>query len=156
MEKIFDKAKGKLSDLSSKGANLLEKEVLQNIKDASIDKINAAWQQIESASAVFQKSGYSVTEIIINLGLSPTLTIELDQIENINDEMEEALLEEYKGKTFLYTILIAIFKANAIQKSINSVQYKFVGLTIGLGLTPNIDMKFKKVDGVGMGSQEGV
>lgn len=117
MEKIFESAKGKLSDLSSKGANLLEKEVLQNIKDASIDKINAAWQQIESASAVFQKSGYSVTEIIINLGLPPTLTIELDQIENINNEMEEALLEEYKGKTFLYTILIAIFKANAIQKA---------------------------------------
>ncbi len=79
------------------------------------------------------------------MALPPTISISLDQVENISDEEEEKLLEENKDKTFVYAILVALFKANAIQKSINSVQYKFNGLSIGLGLTPSMEMKFGKV-----------
>ncbi len=145
MENILDTAKEKLSAISDNIHNLLNTEVIAGLKDYGIEKINETWAQIESSSAIFQKTGYSITAINIDLSIPPSITLELDQIENISDDEEEKLLEENKDKQLIYLVLVALFKANAIQKSINSVQYKFSGLTIGMGLTPNIEMKFKKI-----------
>ncbi len=152
MENILDSAKEKLTEItgtitgiSENITSLLKKEVIDNLKDYGIEKVNEAWTQIESSTEVFARTGYSITAININVAIPPTITLSLDQTENITDEEEEKLLNENKDKTFVYSILVALFKANAIQKSINSVQYKFSGLSIGLGLSPSIDMKFKKV-----------
>lgn len=152
MEKIIETAKEKLNELtesvtgiSENITGLLKKEVIDNLKDYGLEKINDAWSQIESSTELFARTGYSITAINIHVALPPTISISLDQVENISDEEEEKLLEENKDKTFVYAILVALFKANAIQKSINSVQYKFNGLSIGLGLTPSMEMKFGKV-----------
>jgi hypothetical protein len=152
MENILDSAKEKITEItgtingiSENITSLLKKEVVDNLKDYGIEKVNEAWTQIESSTEVFARTGYSITAININVAIPPTITLSLDQTENITDEEEEKLLNENKDKTFVYSILVALFKANAIQKSINSVQYKFSGLSIGLGLSPSIDMKFKKV-----------
>ncbi len=146
MDNIFESAKGKLSKLSENATNLINRDVLGSLKEYGIDKINEAWSQIENSSEVFQRTGYSITEIAVNLAIPPTFELSLDQERNISDEEEEKLLVENKDKAILYAILVALFKANAVQKSINSVQYKFSGLTIGLGLSPSIDMKFKKIN----------
>ncbi|HOZ50996.1 MAG TPA: hypothetical protein PLU17_04010 [Chitinophagaceae bacterium] len=145
MDKIIESAKEKLADLTQSATSLFNKDVVGVIKDYSIEKLNEIWSQIEASSEVFHRTGYSVLTIDIILGIPPTMVLNLEQIENISDEEEEKLLEENKDKTILYPILVALFKANAVQKSINSVQYKFSGLTIGLGVSPSIDMKFKKV-----------
>lgn len=145
MDNLIDAAKEKLAELTESATNLFNRDVIGSLKEYGIEKLNEAWSQIENSSDVFHRTGYSITAIDITLGIPPTLVLSLDQIENIGDEEEEKLLEENKDKTILYPILVALFKANAIQKSINSVQYKFSGLTIGLGLSPNIDMKFRKV-----------
>ncbi len=152
MDNILDSAKEKLTEItgtitgiSDNITSLLKKEVIDNLKDYGIEKVNEAWTQIESSTEVFARTGYSITAININVAIPPTITLSLDQTENISDEEEEKLLEENKDKTIVYPILVALFKANAIQKSINSVQYKFSGLSIGFGLSPSIDMKFGKV-----------
>lgn len=79
------------------------------------------------------------------MGIPPTLCLSLDQENNISDEEEKNLLEEYKDRTVIYTILLALFKANAIQQSIISTQYKFTGLNLEIGLNPSMQMKFSKV-----------
>lgn len=145
MENFLDSAKEKFNEMTESVSSLFKTDVLDSMKNYGIEKINEAWLEIENASSVFQQTGYSITNISINLSLPPTLQLSLDQVENISDSDEEKLLEENKDKTFLYPILVALFKANAIQKSINSVQYKFTGLTIGLGISPSIDMKFTKI-----------
>jgi hypothetical protein len=152
MDNILDTAKEKLNELSDnitgmtqQMSSLLKTEVVDNLKDYGIEKVNEVWSQIESSTEVFARTGYSITAININVAIPPTITLSLDQTENISDDDEEKLLEENKEKTIVYPILVALFKANAIQKSINSVQYKFSGLSIGLGLSPSIDMKFKKI-----------
>ena len=119
--------------------------MVASLKDYGIEKINELWTQLENSTDVFGKTGYSITAININVAIPPVITINLDQVENISDEVEEQLLKENKDKAILYPILVALFKANAIQKSINSVQYKFSGISIAMGITPSIEMKFKKV-----------
>jgi len=149
MENMFDSAKEKLNDLTNSATSLFSMDVMGSVKEYGLEKINEAWTSVENSSGVFQRTGYSITSIEINLCIPPAICLSLEQIENIGDEEEEKLLEENKGNVFLYAILVALFKANAVQKSINSVQYKFSGLTIGLGLTPAIDMKFQKISRLG-------
>ena len=146
MDKLFDSAKETLSKLSEGATNLMSLDVLSSVKEYGLDKLNEAWSQIDNSSDVFSRTGYSITSIDIDLAIPPVIKLNLEQETNISDEEEEKLLEENKGKTILYPILLALFKANAVQKSINSVQYKLSGIMIGLGLSPCIEMKFKKIN----------
>ncbi|MBL7766354.1 MAG: hypothetical protein JNJ58_09690 [Chitinophagaceae bacterium] len=145
MDNLLDSAKGKLNELTGAISNRLQIDVLGHMKDYGVDKLNEVWVQIDEATDVIHRTGYSVTNINIKLGLPPTVDISFNQIENIGDGDEEKLLEEYQGKTFIYSILVALFKANAMQKSINSARYKFTGITMGMGITPSLEMHFSKV-----------
>ena len=145
MDNLIESAKEKLANITEGATNLFRQDIVESIKDYGIEKLKDAWNQIEEASDVFAKTGYSITAIDINLAIPPTIILSFDQIENISDEDEQKILEENKEKTVLYSILVALFKANAVQQTISSVQYKFVGLTIELGLSPKVDMKFKKI-----------
>jgi divalent metal cation (Fe/Co/Zn/Cd) transporter len=145
MSELIDNMKDKLSEMTSNLSSLLNKEVLDTVKEYGVEKINETWSQIEGATDVFSRAGYSITKIGLNLSLPPTLSLSLERIEDIEDSVEEQLLEEQKDNKVLYTILVAMFKANALQKSINSTLYKFSGLSIGLGLSPSIEMNFSRV-----------
>ena len=145
MDNLIDAVKDKYAEISENISSLLNTDVVASLKDYGIEKINEVWTQLENSTEVFGKTGYSITSININVAIPPVITINLDQVENISDEAEELLLKENKDKAILYPILVALFKANAIQKSINSVQYKFSGISIAMGITPSIEMKFKKI-----------
>ncbi|MBK7690763.1 MAG: hypothetical protein IPK62_13795 [Bacteroidetes bacterium] len=145
MDNLIDAVKDKYAEISENISSLLNTDVVASLKDYGIEKINEVWTQLENSTEVFGKTGYSITAININVAIPPVITINLDQVENISDEVEEQLLKENKDKAILYPILVALFKANAIQKSINSVQYKFSGISIAMGITPSIEMKFKKI-----------
>jgi hypothetical protein len=145
MDQIIDSAKEKLNDLSAQVSGLFKKEIVDTVKEYGVEKINEIWGAVESSTGIFLQCGYTVTAIDVSLGLPPSVQLSFDQIENISDESEAQILEENKDKTFLYPILLALFKANALQKSIHSTQYKFTGLNIGLGITPAIDMKFTRI-----------
>jgi hypothetical protein len=145
MDNIIQTAKDKLTELTDNVQSLWKNDVIDSLKEYGLDKMNEIWAQLEAATDVLKETGYSITAIDVNVALPPTIVISMNQIENISDQQEAAILEDNKDKAFIYPLLVALFKANAIQKSINSVQYKFSGLRIGLGISPSIDMKFTKI-----------
>jgi hypothetical protein len=147
MDNIIQTAKDKIAEITDNVQSLWKKDVVESLQAYGIDKVQEVWAQLEAATEVFKQTGYSITAIDVNVALPPTIVLSMNQIENISDEQEAAILEENKDRTFIYPLLVALFKANAIQKSINAVQYKFSGLSIGVGITPSIDMKFKRVEG---------
>jgi hypothetical protein len=144
MENIIQSAKEKIAELTDNVQTLWKKDVVDSLKEYGIDKLNEIWIELEAATEILKQTGYSITAIDINVALPPIIILNMNQINNISDEDESKILEDNKEKTFIYPLLVALFKANAIQKSINSVQYKFSGLSIGLGVSPSIEMKFKK------------
>ncbi|MBL7771245.1 MAG: hypothetical protein JNM95_00130 [Chitinophagaceae bacterium] len=145
MENIIQATKDKLAELTDSVSDLFSKDILTPLKEYGVEKLNDTWVQIEAATDTLAQTGYSITSIDVNLSLPPALSMNLEQIENIGDEEEKKLLEANKDNTFVYSLLVALFKANAVQQSIVSTKYKFSGLKIGLGFPPNIDMVFKKV-----------
>jgi divalent metal cation (Fe/Co/Zn/Cd) transporter len=146
MNNIIETAKEKLSELTDATVSVFQKEVLEPVKEYSIDKINEIWTEINNATEVLIQTGYSVTEISLSMSIPPSISINLNRVEDISDEKEEELLKENKDKTYLYSILVALFKANALQKNINAGIYEFKGINITAGLSiPTIDLKFKKV-----------
>ncbi len=141
----LENAMDKINEIKDNLSGLFKTEVLDSVKQYGLDKLNETWTEIENSAAIFQRTGYSITNIQINVGIPPTLCLSLDQENNISDDEEKNLLEEYKDRTVIYTILLALFKANAIQQSIISTQYKFTGLNLEIGLNPSMQMKFSKV-----------
>jgi hypothetical protein len=145
MDNIIQTAKDKITELTDNVQTLWNKDVVDSLKEYGVDKLNELWAELEAATDVLKQTGYSITAIDINVAVPPTIVLSMNQVDNIGDDDEAKILDDNKDKIFVYPLLVALFKANAIQKSINSVQYKFSGLSIGVGVTPSIDMKFKKV-----------
>lgn len=142
MKKVIETAKDNLSGIKDTISGYLKTDVVEKMNEYGLDKLNEAWNQIDGATEILKQTGYILTGINVNLGIPPTITLSLDQDENIDDDAEERLLEENKDKTFLYPILVALFKANAFQKSMKTKKYKFSGIHVGLTLPPSIVLRF--------------
>jgi hypothetical protein len=91
MDNLIDSAKDKIAELSVQASTLLNMDVLGSVKEYGLEKINEIWAQIEASTEVFQKTGYSITSIDINLAIPPTVMLSLDQSENIDDEAEQKI-----------------------------------------------------------------
>jgi hypothetical protein len=142
---FFNNAKEKLADLSSDFIQKMEDEIGDPLKEYGLEKMNDVWDAINDSSAAFATAGYSITEISMNLVLPPTIGINFNKISDPTLEQENKVLAIHKDHKILYSILLALIKANKMEKGLNTGTYKFWGLHIRLGLKiPSIEMKFKK------------
>jgi hypothetical protein len=142
---FFNNAKEKLAELSTDLIQKMEDEIGDPLKEYGLDKMNDVWDAINESSAAFAHVGYSITEISMNLVLPPTIGISFNKISEPTAAAENKELLAHKDDKILYAILVALIKANKMEKGLNTGTYKFWGLHIRLGLKiPSIEMKFKK------------
>lgn len=145
MEKIIDNTKDFISQFTNSFSEKFSLDFMSGFKEMGTDRLNSFWKELEEGSTSLARTGYTITDIHIKLGLPPTIAMCLDQVEVISEELEKELLEENKSKPIVYAIMVSLFKANSMQKTIHSSNFKFTGLTMEMGLTPSMEMKFSKL-----------
>jgi hypothetical protein len=69
----------KINEIKDNLSGLFKTEILDSVKQYGLDKLNDTWTEIENSAAIFQRTGYSITNIQINVGIPPTLCLSLDQ-----------------------------------------------------------------------------
>lgn len=152
MENLINSAKQAIENvgeqLNEAGANIsgmLSAEVLQPLREYSLDTLRDTWKALEASTHILERTGYRLSDIHINMTLPPSLSLTLIQTENIADEAEEALLKETRNDTLIHSILTALFQANAVQKALQTAVFSFSEITITLGVPPSVNLKYKKI-----------
>jgi hypothetical protein len=146
MKSFFESAKEKLEDITEAASENINLNFLDDIKDAGIDKIKDAWHDINESTDLIRQSGYHITDISLNLSLSPTIGMNLFRVQDVSPEEIKTLMEENKNSKFMYALLLTISKANSLEKNLESGTLKFTGISIDLGLSiPKMSLKFKKI-----------
>jgi hypothetical protein len=145
MKFSLDGAKEFLSDKATDLSESFEENITNNLKEFGADKINDIWDGVNESSAVLLKAGYTITNIVLTLGLPPSMNVSFSNVHHEELSDIKRLMVENKENKVLYVLLGAILKAEELKGNMRTGVYEFNGLVIKLGAKlPQIDMVFKK------------
>jgi inosine-uridine nucleoside N-ribohydrolase len=133
--KAMDFATGKLMDSLS---------FLKDIKESSIEKIGSLVNDILGLAPLIEVSGFNMRDIHVEVGIPPGIVIAFVKEKDVDAETINKLLEENKDKEMLKLIVRALQKADTMQREMNLSHYKFQGLSMKIGLPPDISLKFSR------------
>ena len=80
-----------------------------------------------------------MSDIGVDMGIPPGISISFIKEKDVDPETIDQILEE-----MLRIIVRSLQKADSLQKGMNLSHYKFRGLTMKLGLPPEMSLKFVK------------
>lgn len=150
-KELLSKAKEKASSISDKIAEMKndiwgdeESEIQEEFKETGKDKLKGILEYINNSSENIKKSGFELKGLGVSLSLSPVITTSFGFNNKISTEQRQALLEENKDNRLLKIIYHCLFKASDFFDAIKFSDYKLDTVNITLGLTPGINMTFKK------------
>lgn len=148
---IFDKAKDAVSNVTEKIVEIKDdvigdeqKAIMDEFKESSINKAKHVMEELNNSMGTIAKSGYEFKGIAVSLGLPPSITTAFHYKKEITEEERTALLEEAKEKRFVSITLKCLFKAGDFYKSIKLGEYTLEDVSITLGITPGVNVSFKK------------
>lgn len=118
---------------------------LKDAKEAGVEKINGFVNDILGLAPLIEVTGFNMKDVSVDVGIPPGMTISFIKEKDVDAETINQLLEENKDKEMLKLIVRALLKADALQKGMNLSHYKFIGLSLKIGLPPDISLKFARI-----------
>ena len=153
-ENIFEKAKSAVSNakdkvISFKGNYLGEEqeEISEEFKDAESGKVKEVLDSINDSMSIITSAGYEFKGIGVSFGLVPSITLTFHYLKSITDEDRDKLMEQAQGKKLVKVILKLLYKAGDFYKSIKMGDYELDGVIVSLGISPGLNITFKKKEG---------
>ena len=145
LESVSNTFKQQLStakDKASDAAGALSDKV-NSLKEAGTDKIKSYMDEISHGLPLIEEAGFKVDGINIDLGLPPDISIGFSKTSEVSTETIQVLIEKNQDKKLLCLILNALHSANSLQSKITMDKFLFGGVSIKLGLPPEISLKYK-------------
>ena len=120
---------------------------LKDAKEAGADKINGFVNDILGMAPLIEVTGFNMKDVSVDVGIPPGMSISFVKEKDVDAETINQLLEDNKDREMLKLIVKALLKADALQKGMNLSHYKFSGLSMKIGLPPDISLKFVRAEG---------
>jgi len=119
---------------------------LKNMKEASGDKIGSFVNDILGLAPLIEATGFSMKDVSVDVTVPPGLTLAFVKERDVPPEEIEKLLEENGDKKVLTVIVKSLQKADNLQKGMNLSHYLFRGLSLKIGLPPDISLKYTRIE----------
>ncbi len=135
---MFNKLKDAASGLTDKVVS-----ASADLKDSGVEKIKDSISELLAGVTVIRRSGYNPKNINLKLGISPTVTIKVEYIQNSANEEIEAVLNDAPNET-VKLFLKALKMLSAAQQTLNSVQgIQGTDFDVTLGISPSVGLSYK-------------
>jgi hypothetical protein len=118
---------------------------LKDAKEAGAEKMTGFVNDILGLAPLIEVTGFNMKDVSVEVGIPPGLSISFVKEKDVDADTINQLLEANKDKEMLKLIVRALLKADSLQKGMNLSQYKFSGLSMKIGLPPDISLKFVRV-----------
>ncbi len=131
------------------GADKLKDSIsyLGDLKDAGVDKLNSLVTDILGLTPLIEVTGFSLADISVDVGIPPGITLSFSKVRDVDKATIDQMLAENEDKNLLQVIVKSLEKADELQKQMNLANYKFRGLSMKIGLPPDVSLKFTKIEG---------
>jgi hypothetical protein len=144
---MITEIKAGLTDVMNSASDTLKGSLslLKNVKEAGIEKINTLVNDILGLAPLIEVAGFNMRDVSIELGIPPGIAISFVKEKDVDPETIKQLLEDNKDKEMLKFIVLSLEKADAMQKGMNLSHYKFHGMSMKIGLPPDVSLKYSRV-----------
>ena len=133
--------------VSSVGGKLKDSlSFLSDLKDAGWEKVNTLVNDILGLAPLIEVTGFSMRDVSIDASIPPSITVAFLKEKEVDAQTIEELLEKNKDKEMLTLIVRGLQKADSLQKAMKLSHYKFNGLSMKIGLPPDIGLKFTRAE----------
>lgn len=121
---------------------------LQKLKEAALDvgsqKATEVVNQTNQLLTLLQDAGYQVDELTVELGVSPTVTIDLKPGPLMSDGKLEGIFQANKENDVLALILGSLLQANKVRDMVKLETIELKGAKIVLKTPPSISLHWKE------------
>ena len=112
------------------------------VKTLGLTKLEEALADFNSAVPVLREAGYLLENVTIKLGLAPQVVANFSAGAAVPEERVDALLAEHAGKKFTRLMVKSVYQATKFQSSLSIRGMKPSGLSVEIGLVPQVTVKF--------------
>lgn len=151
LDKLKEKAleaagglKDKISDLKDNIFSSEEEEIKEEFKESGTSKIQEMLNYITDSTDLINRAGFELSGLGVSIAIAPLIKVSFAFLQKISEEERAIIIEESKEKRIIKILLACLFKASDFVDSIKVGNYKLGGVDISLGLTPGINVTFKK------------
>jgi len=121
---------------------------LQKLKETALDlgaqKATEAMTQANHLLTLLQDAGYQVGELTIDLGVPPTITIDLKPGPLTSDGKLDGIFQANKDNDVLALVLGSLVQANKVRDKIKLETIELKGTKIVLKTPPSISLHWKE------------
>lgn len=121
-----------------------QKLIIEEFRESSSQKVKDILNNLNNSSELFDRAGFHLSNLNISLGIPPEISAGFKAIKIITMEERETLLSEVKENRIVTLVMKCLFKANDFYDKIKFGTYKLDIVNITLGLTPGVNMNFKR------------
>ncbi len=114
-----------------------------DIKESGTDLMNDKIEEITGSLQIVNRSGFSLKDINVSLGIPPEIGGTFVFNREVPDEEWEKLFAETEDKQTLNALLRSLFKAQDMAEKMKLGNFKLDSVSIVLGIPPGIGLKFK-------------
>jgi len=152
---IFDKAKDAKDAAAGKAVALKERaasavsELSEHAAARASEIFGAGFEQVTSSVADFnaalpivRKAGFSLDGVTLQVSLSPSIQAGFQTAEAITDEQVAAIEAEHGDNKLAIMLVHTLRRAAKLQTAISVGGLKPKGLSVSIGLSPSVSIKF--------------
>ncbi len=111
--------------------------------ELGIEKLKSVIAEVSAAIPLFEKAGYEVEEIQVEIGMTPKLMPRFRVAREISVAEQQHMLEEAGERKLVKFILISLFKSTKMKNLIQDPKLEFHSIEIDLTAVPSVRGIFK-------------
>jgi hypothetical protein len=111
--------------------------------EMGMEKLKAVIDEVTSSFPLFEKAGFHVEEVQVEIGMTPKLMPRFKQVKEVSVSEQEALLQQAGEKKLVKFMLISLFKSSKMKNLINDPKLDFHGIEIDLTAVPSVRSIFR-------------
>jgi len=113
-----------------------------DLREASAIKVKETLADFNAAIPVLREMGYTLTDVAISLGMPPNIQATFQVVHEVADEAVSLALEKNAERKLTTFLIRALSQARKLQTSIEVAGMKPRGLSVEIGLSPSVTIKF--------------
>jgi hypothetical protein len=118
-------------------------EQATKLRETGTNKVIEAIDGFNAALPIVREAGYDLSDVSVELGLPPRVVAAFTVANEVSVEQFEALIATHAERKFAILLLKALREAWKLQSRIHIIGMTPRGMSVELGLTPSVTIKFR-------------
>src|SRR5262249_39810265 len=118
------------------------REQASALAEAGLSRLSSVTDDFNAALPTLQQAGYWVKDVAVHFGIAPRVIASFTCESAASEAEIRAMMDEHRDRKLTVALLGSLYEASKLQSRIHLAGLKPSGISIEVGLTPQVSVKF--------------